>query len=416
MALSTPLRLGIMAVSTIVVIAVGIIIYTLSNLTPAGTTTPSLTDDTATTPTNNTTTTTNLSSLPPTIYVSIVTHNEDTDGAYAYNYATDEADFSAQRDQVAKFAAMLKSHHVKYDFQTDWNFLLGMQAYDHGNALTNNKNLLRYLTEDLGMTVGPHSHEHDGYNYADVAYLISTFGVTPANISGGAIVSPVSESILGEFQQPMKGEMYPQYTWTPVATWGGGTHGHADDTSVDASGIWRPASIDDYLTPSATGLLPNIGHYNGDWSGLDDLLAKQKAGTLSNGQMYTTTIFTGQNLLTDDYISAFEAMLNKYDADTQAGHIVWSNLADTLSTWQTTYQSTPTVLRLTSELTQSPLSAGNATTAKEINSPITSKSKTPSTSTSSTTTTTTTSSGCGDGVCVAPENTFNCAADCRTKK
>lgn len=420
MVLTTTMRVIIGSVAAIVVIAAGVAFYaseTPRKITPRPSPIGSSDVPSSVLPTTPSPNGSASNPVPATIYVSIVSHNEDTSGASSYDFAVNEGAFVAQRDQTAKFAAMLAGHHVKYDFQTDWNFLLGMNAFDHGSALTNDKNLLRYLVEDLGMVVDPHSHEHSGYNYADVAYLISTFGVAPSSIVGGFIVSPVSESILDRFQQPMRGEKYPQYVWTPTATWGGGTHGHVDDTAVNTSGIWRPQSSANFLVADPNGLLPNIGRYNGDWSGLDDLLAKQKDGALLAGQMYTATVFTNQNILTDDYIAQFSAMLDGYAADTAAGRLVWSALPEVLSVWETAYHEVPTVLGLSEELPVSSLSPANGFLSKVTGFPLSGTSGTSGDGIPATTSFDgTESSTCGNGVCVAPENTYNCAADCRAKK
>lgn len=281
-----------------------------------------------------------------TIYVNIVSHNEDTlSPSQGYDFYADPAEFQEQRDATATFAAMLAENGAKYDFQTDWNFLLGVEKHDREDELTNNKNLLRYLVEDLGMSVDPHSHEHLGYNYADVAYLISKLGVTPSGVVGGFIAGPAEQSKLENYWNgAITGSKYPSYSWTPRMLWGGGTGLHIDESSLWISGVWRPQDAEHFDTHDADAPIPVIGHYSSTWEGLDDLLAKQANGELEDGKMYTVTIMNRQDSYDDAYIAEFEEKLKTYADETAAGKIIWVTIPETLTIWQTQYNETPTIL------------------------------------------------------------------------
>jgi hypothetical protein len=342
----------------------------------------------------------------PTIYVSIVTHSEDTNSPGIPNFSTDQASTITERDGIAAFAAMLAKHGAKYDWQSDWNFLLGLKAFDKGSAAMNNKTLPRYLVEDLGMSADPHSHQHNGYNYADVAYLISQLGVTPSGIVGGFIAAPTENSEYSELSVPMKGSKYPTYTWTPTALWGGGTGLHINESEQWTSGIWIPKSQSDFFTPATTGT-PVIGRYDSDFNGLDDLLEKQSNNQLTAGNMYTITITTNQNLFTTNYIADFEKQIATYADETAAGKIVWVTLPQALDIWKTQYHSNPTILKYDGDGTSSPLSP----TSGVYTSPTTTSTTTkPS---SSKPLQGKTSSECGDGVCSTFEQKSGmCSADC----
>lgn len=337
----------------------------------------------------------------PTIYVSIVTHSEDTQNFGTPDFSTDEDATLTERDGVAAFAAMLAEHGAKYDWQSDWNFLLGLAKWDEGSSATGGKNLAEYLVS-LGMSTDPHSHQHNGYNYADVAYLMSQLGVTPSGIVGGFLAAPTEDSEYESLASAMKGSKYPSYTWTPTALWGGGTGLHIDESSQWTSGIWIPTSNESFFTPADSGT-PVIGRYDGDFDGLDDLIAKQANGELEAGNMYTITITTNQNMLTDDYIAEFEKQIETYADETAAGKIVWVTLPEALEIWETQYASAPTILAYDGDGSYSTLSprASNGT----------SSSTKPTQGTSS-------SSGlptglCGDGVCALIERQRNvCPADC----
>jgi hypothetical protein len=337
----------------------------------------------------------------PTIYVSIVTHSEDTQSPGTPDFAASESATLQERDGVIAFAQMLSEHGAKYDWQSDWNFLLGLLAWDEGSSETNGKNLAEYLVEDLGMSADPHSHQHNGYNYADVAYLLRELGVTPSGIVGGFIAAPESSSEYDDLSSTLKGSQYPSYSWTPTALWGGGTGLHINESAQWASGIWIPTSEADLYTPATEGT-PIIGRYDGDFNGLDDLLEKQAAGELEAGNMYTITITTNQNMLTDDYIAEFETKIATYADEAAAGNIVWVTLPEALSIWETQYQSNPTILEYDGNGTTSPLSPRTGSATSDTLPPTSGNSSLEKNT-----------GACGDGICALPERINNtCPADC----
>lgn len=364
------------------------------------------TDETGPTATNTATTTPPSAQAPttPTIYVSIVTHSEDTSSPGIPNFSTDETSTIIERDGIAAFAKMLTKYGAKYDWQSDWNFLLGLKAFDKGSAAMNNKTLVHYLVDDLGMSADPHSHQHNGYNYADVAYLIDQLGVTPSGIVGGFIASPAEDSKYEELSGPITGNKYPTYTWTPTALWGGGTSLHINESEQWTSGIWIPKSGADLFTPVSTGT-PVIGRYNSGFNGLDDLLEKQQNNELEAGNMYTITITTNQNLFTSNYIADFEKQLATYTDETAAGKIVWVTLPQALEIWHDQYDSNPTILKYDGDGSTSPLSPNSG-----VYSSPTSSVTTPSSSQSFQGRT---PSECGDGMCSNFEQkSGRCNADC----
>lgn len=392
--------------STSVVIALAVAAFFVYSPEPTtddpGTPTPTVTNTDTATPSSTEAPTT------PTIYVSIVTHSEDTSSPGIPNFSTDEASTITERDGIAAFAKMLKEHGAKYDWQSDWNFLLGLKAFDKGSAAMNNKTLVHYLVEDLGMSADPHSHEHNGYNYADVAYLISQLGVTPSGIRGGFIAAPVEDCQYDEASVPITGNKYPGYTWTPTALWGGGTGLHINESDQWTSGIWIPKSEADLFTPVSTGI-PIIGRYDGDFNGLDLLLEKQQNNELEAGNMYTITITTNQNLFTANYIADFERQIATYADETAAGKIVWVTLPEALEIWHDQYNSKPTVLKYDGDGSSSPLSP----TSGVYSSPTATSTSNAKPSTSGSLPTKTTSQ-CGDGVCNSLEQRSGmCAADCQ---
>lgn len=162
------------------------------------------------------------------VYISIIMHNEEPNGGYHPNFVAEPAVFAQHRAALLAFAEMLYAEGVMFNWQSDWNFLRAVQLYDNEPPSTNNKNIVRYLKEDLGFEVDPHAHETT-YNYADVAALIELLGVTPSNTVGGMVVFPPVQSIVERLWLPITGWKFPGYTWQAEILWGGGTEDHQDE-------------------------------------------------------------------------------------------------------------------------------------------------------------------------------------------
>lgn len=274
----------------------------------------------------------------PVIFASVVSHNEDTFSPLYPDFIKDEAAFWEQRGLVVSFADMLYEAGVTYNFQTDWNFLLAIQAYDQGTPSTNGKNILRYLSEDLNFSIDPHSHQNGGYNLADVAYLIDALGVEPTGIVGGFTAIPSEEATWQSYWSPMDGQKY-QYRWTPTILWGGARPGHRNESEVWVSGVWRPESHASYTVHDPNAALPNVGGFQTGWDGLSLLVEALEAGKLSSDQIYTITMMNGQHMMSEESIADFEANILKYKDLTEQGYIEWTLLQDVVSIWEEYYDA-----------------------------------------------------------------------------
>ncbi len=277
----------------------------------------------------------------PPIYVSIVSHNEEPLTGQFPDFTADPDTFWVHRNAVVRFAEMLHEVGAKYNFQSDWNFLLAAVMYDTGTVHTNGKNFLRFLVEDLGFEVDPHAHETI-YNYADVAYLMEQLlGYAPSHTVGGYIASPPSESKIEYFRDTLYGWHYP-YAWKAEILWGGSTPGHLNEDSLYVSGIWRPQDNENYLSHDPEAPLPEVGGYNRQWDGLWDLLAKQENGELVPGRIYTHTLFVGQNQLLDTaFVQSFRQQLLSLADYVSAGRIVFVGLREAVEIWKTEYDERP---------------------------------------------------------------------------
>lgn len=308
--------------------------------------TPPVRSTTVETPTETSITTTltdNGDATIPTIYVSLVTHNEEPNGTATHpDFTNDEVEFWTQRDAVVAFANMLYENQVGYNWQSDWNFLLAATMFDNGTPSTNGKNIVRYLSEDLGMSLGPHAHEST-YTYADVAALITELGVTPNGVVGGFLVSPKFRSKLEYLRNAVHGNVY-DFTWTPRILWGGGSPSHVNDAQV--SGVWRPTNTQNFLTHDPNGTLPNVGTYLSTWDGVDELLALQAAGKLTPGKIYTATVMVSQqSMVTGDAHDDVTTHLAELEDEIADGRVVFADIDTVVKIWEERYDSVPNIYR-----------------------------------------------------------------------
>ncbi|MBS3772828.1 MAG: hypothetical protein KGY55_01355 [Candidatus Thermoplasmatota archaeon] len=287
----------------------------------------------------------NKSLTSPPIYVSVVTHNEEPLSGLYPDFVDNETAFWKHRKAVIDFAMMLSDEGVKYNFQSDWNFLLAATLYDAGDADTNGKNIIRFLKEDVGVEIDPHAHETQ-YNYADVAYLIESLGVTPSHIVGGFIAYPPEDAKTEYFREPLTGWVYPGYQWQADVLWGGATSLHQNEEHLWISGIWKPKDNDNFLVHDDQAPLPHIGNYQlkHGFQGVQDLLQKQQQGELEAGKIYTQTVFVGQNkLVNQQYIHEVQQQIQNLSAYTSAGLIQWVGLAELIDIWVTEYNAEPNI-------------------------------------------------------------------------
>lgn len=276
------------------------------------------------------------------IHVSIVCHNEEPKNAGAVAYSADREYFMRNRDATVEFARMLHSEGVKFNFQSDWDFVLGVLKYDQGSHSTGNKNVLQYLVHNLAFEVDPHAHEKR-YTYADVAHLHKEAGVPVSHLAGGLIALPAQDSKLEYLWRPIRGAQF-DCAWRAEAVWGGATANHVDEESLWISGIWKPQDNAHFATHDEAAPLPHIGGYRTGWDGLRDLVDRQRRGELDAAQIYTQTVFIRQgDLLNAAHTQAFRDEIRSFSEDTEAGLIRWVGLNEVLRIWESEYDCRPNV-------------------------------------------------------------------------
>ncbi len=230
------------------------------------------------------------------VHVVLFMHNEDSAlGNFSLPETRDR--YIRQRNGLVQFANMVRNNDVAFCWQSDWTFLEGVLRYEIPELMTttNGKNLVRWLKEDIGMSVDPHSHENYGYNYADVAHLIDSLGVTPTSVIGGHIYDPYSEKFQDweRFRAPLYGEKYPHAVWNGNILMGSGTPNHTYDPAP--SGIWRPKGKYEYWTDDPSGNITCVGQYTGDVAGVQELVNLYKSGQVPPGDILTASIYVGQS-------------------------------------------------------------------------------------------------------------------------
>ena len=230
------------------------------------------------------------------VHVVLFMHNEDSIFGDVDDPAT-ASKYLRQRNGLVEMAGYLHENDVPFAWQSDWKFLQGVLKYETEELMdsTGGKNLVRYLYEDLGIAVDAHSHEHYGYNYADVACLLDSLGLTPTDIIGGHIWDPYNEKYADweRFRRPLQGGQFPDYTWEGRVLIGSGTPSHTYDPQP--SGIWRPKDKYHYWEDDPEGKVVCVGQYTGDLEGVQELVQLYQTDAVSADQMLTCTIHTPQS-------------------------------------------------------------------------------------------------------------------------
>jgi len=283
-----------------------------------------------------------ISSTPPTtgvVYVTLAMHNED-------NFPANQQVYLTSRSNLIEFGKMLQRHNVPFNWESDWRFLLGVLQWDTPSvtASTGGKNIVRYLQEDLGLSIDPHSHENNGYNYADVAHLIDSLGVQPTNVVGGHIWDPNERLYQNweRFKQPLKGNKFSWSQWKGDILMGSATGLHRNDP--EPSGVWRPKGKYDFWSDDPASTVHGAGQHQGSVAGIQELVNLYKTGAVAPDKILTATIVIGQALLNAQYISNYETTTLKSLLEMQnRGEIKIVTFSQLLDEWKAKYNSVPHV-------------------------------------------------------------------------
>jgi hypothetical protein len=213
----------------------------------------------------------------------LFTHIEDSSPAGTLGSTESRGSYTTLRGKLIELAERARSYDLQWSLQPDWKVLEAARLYEDTalTASTNGKNFLRYLHEDLGVAIDPHSHESGGYNYSDVAYLLDQLGVGGSTVIGGHIWDPSLTQFQSwdRFRVDVVGEKYPDASWRGDLLIGAGTPNHVNDPIV--TGVWRPVDRDHYFTDDPAGNIVSVGAWHDDVAGVSALVDSDIDGFLT---------------------------------------------------------------------------------------------------------------------------------------
>jgi hypothetical protein len=280
------------------------------------------------------------------LYLSFVTHNEENEPYNNYSY------YILRRNLIVQLAQYVVQNNAVWNFQSDWKFLQYVSVFDTGSVVsnTNGKNLIKWLTEDMGIYCDPHAHETQ-YNYADVAYLHQQLGITPTKVVGGFIYNQVIGSNNWEnLEQGIYGRVYTTYFWKPDILWGGGTPLHVNDPQN--YGMWKPQSIANYYVHDSSKNLTLVG--NGCTNKIFDttavttalnkvrnLINAYETGLIPDTGYYTSNVFMSIGQLSNVQMNKMKQFIDTVNIYVSQGRIMWKNIQGMHSTWNSEFGKKP---------------------------------------------------------------------------
>lgn len=272
------------------------------------------------------------------VHVMLFMHNEDS--ALGDLEAPGTRDRYAQlRNGLVDFINMLHGYNLPFCWQSDWKFLQGVIKFETPALMTNtnNKNLVRWMSEDMGVSVDPHSHEHYGYNYADVAHLMDSLGVTPTAVIGGHIYDPYSDKFQNweRFRTPLQGSKYPWAWWRGSILMGSGTPSHTYDPAP--SGVWRPKNAYDYWSDDPEGDIVCVGQYTGSVAGVSELVNLYKTGAIAADKMLTASIYKGQSFPPGNVAAYQDSVVKPLLEMQQRGEVKIVDFVEAVEIWKNEY-------------------------------------------------------------------------------
>ena len=239
-------------------------------------------------------------SAPP-IYVVLFTHIEDNTPKGDLGTSVSLVSYMDWRDDIIAMAELARDRGFTWVLQPDWKVLVAAQSYEVAPVIesTNGKNVLQYIHEDLGVVIDPHSHEKDGYNYTDVAYLLEQLGVGGTTVIGGHIWDPSLPQFAhwDRFRNEVQGTQYPMFSWRGDILMGSGTPNHTNDPTV--SGIWHPRDAQHYWEDDPDGNIIAVGAYKNDLEGIAALADLYDNGSVDKTCMLTSTFHVFPKVVTN---------------------------------------------------------------------------------------------------------------------
>jgi len=203
------------------------------------------------------------------VYVSLVGHIEDND-IYFLNCAI----YEKKREELLKFASLVKSYEFPFNLQVSYEWLRGIETCED-STLT--MNILEELVHTYNFEIDAHQEGADlqnttsGNNFADIVAL------------GRNVTSSFTKTTgfqwdnTDQYEAFVNGEvgiLHPEYTFYPTILCGGVSKLHTTgdfDSDVTASGAWTPSNftVSDFYThnpgQSMVYIASGPNQYISDW-------------------------------------------------------------------------------------------------------------------------------------------------------
>lgn len=277
------------------------------------------------------------------LYFNFLSHNEETAQWDLTPF------YTANRLTLISLTTDFQTRGITWNMQSDWRYLNNVIIQDPAliTATTNNKNILLWMYEDMGVEMDPHAHE-SSYIYPDVAKLVDSIGLPESKVMGGSIYNDYNGiNLWTNLVNGQNGNIFPGHFWEPDYMMGGGTPMHVAD--LNYFGFWNPQSTTSYLTHDTTSGLRHIGVgceiKIKDTSQviyvvrkLRDVVENVQNGTYPNNGFYVQTIFFEQaNLNNATFYNKLLQIADSANAMVLAGDAQWKTLKQAYTLWETVY-------------------------------------------------------------------------------
>ena len=283
-------------------------------------------------------------SQAPVIYLDIVTHNEDVT-----SWTNASGFYTTNRTKLITLTNYFQAKGVTWNMQSDYTYLNAVLAKDTGSVLanTNNKNILRWMYEDKGVEMDPHSHENV-YIYPDVVKLMDSIGLPESKLVGGNLYGQ-SNGINNwtNLSNGQYGIIFPAKFWKPAYMMGGGTPMHVAD--IKYYGFWNPQSMTSYLTHDTTQHLVHMGvgcsikikDTTTAQETVDEvkaLINQVQSGQYPSNGFYFQSIFFEQGDLNQTiFYNKVITVIDSLCAIVATGQAQWKTMKQTYMLWETNY-------------------------------------------------------------------------------
>ncbi len=279
----------------------------------------------------------------PHIYFNFISHNEETSQWNGNPF------YTANRLKLISLTNYFQSKGITWNMQSDWVYLSNVLSKETTTLMTqtNNKNILRWMHEDMGVEMDPHAHE-SVYIYPDVVKLMDSIGLPESKVIGGTIYNDSNGvNIWTNLVNGQNGIIFPAKFWKPTYMMGGGTPNHVADLKY--YGLWNPQSITNYLTNDTSVHLTHLGvgcemkikdttTVAPFVANLRDLVLHVQNGFYPANGFYIQTIFFEQaDLNTLPFYNKLIEIADSANAIVTGTNAEWKTFKQAYTIWETTY-------------------------------------------------------------------------------